>query len=102
MRVRQNGLVITTIEHKDGRNVVGTDQKEEIIDMAGEDTKTASVSVGLGMTINLGNYQSAKVDVHVTLPSDPDKESLEKTYKDAVDFCKDHVKKEAQAIKNKS
>lgn len=33
-----------------------------------EGTQPASISVKNGMTINLGNYESARIDVMVTLP----------------------------------
>ena len=94
---RDNGTVVVTVERRKGKAITSQDQREEIIEM--EDTGKASVGVGLGMTINLGNYQSAKVDVHVTLPSDPD--SLEETYDKAAEFCKAHIKKEVAAIKSK-
>jgi hypothetical protein len=42
------------------------DTVPKVIEEDGE--KLAVVKVGLGMTINLGNYESARVDVGVELP----------------------------------
>lgn len=96
-----NGTVNITIEKRKSKQIVGQEQREEMIDVDNAESKTAEVGVGLSMTVNLGNYQSAKVDVHVTLPSEPDKPALEATYDEAVAFCKEHIKKEVASIRSK-
>ena len=55
----------------------------------------ASISVKAGLTINLGNYESARVDVMLTMPCYPEEvnEVYEDT-KDWVDSRVEHVSKE--------
>jgi hypothetical protein len=57
----------------------------------------ASISVKAGITINLGNYESARVDVMMTMPCYP--EEIDGVYEDVkswVDGRVDHVKKEIE------
>ena len=96
-----NGTVNVSVEYRKSKQITAQDQREEMIDVENNGEKTAEVGVGLSMTINLGNYQSAKVDVHVKLPSEPDKASLEGTYTEAAEFCKEHIKKEVASIRAK-
>lgn len=49
------------------------------------DKPLARVTVGMGRTINTGNYNSAKFDISVSLPCTLDK--LEETYQIAKQFC---------------
>jgi hypothetical protein len=57
----------------------------------------ASISVKAGLTINLGNYESGRVDVMLTMPCYP--EEVDETYEDVkswVDSRVDSVKKEIE------
>lgn len=45
----------------------------------------AFVRVAMGQTYNLGNYESLRLDVSVTLPCLP--ADVHKTYEEASDFC---------------
>lgn len=45
----------------------------------------AFVRVAMGQTYNLGNYESLRLDVSVTLPCLPSE--VDKTYEEASDFC---------------
>lgn len=51
-----------------------------------ESKTPAYVRVAGGKTINLGNYESMRIDVCVELPSEPTKEGIEQTYADAVNY----------------
>lgn len=44
----------------------------------------ATVGLSMGRTFNLGNYESAKVNVTVTLPSLPDTASMDTAFADAM------------------
>lgn len=58
----------------------------------------ASISVKAGVTINLGNYESGRVDVMLTMPCYP--EEVDETYEDVkswVDSRVDHIRKEIEA-----
>lgn len=52
----------------------------------------AKVSYGLGRTINTGNYENAKIDVHVEFMCEEDE--VEQTYERAKKFVRQRVKEE--------
>ncbi len=57
----------------------------------------ASISVKAGITINLGNYESGRVDVMLTMPCYP--EELDSVYEDVkawVDSRVEHEKREIE------
>jgi hypothetical protein len=57
----------------------------------------ASISVKAGVTINLGNYESGRVDVMLTMPCYP--EEIDGVYEDVknwVDSRVEHIKKEIE------
>lgn len=55
----------------------------------------AKITYGLGLTLNLGNYNSIKISVAVELPCDTDK--LDVAYDYAVKWVSDRVNKEKEA-----
>jgi hypothetical protein len=58
----------------------------------------ASISVKAGITINLGNYESGRVDVMLTMPCYP--EEIDGVYEDVkswVDARVEHEKREIEA-----
>jgi hypothetical protein len=59
-------------------------------------TEPAKISVGRSVTINLGNYQSAKIDVMVSLPCYL--EEIEQTYRYAKELAERWVFEERQKI----
>ena len=52
----------------------------------------AKVSYGLGRTIPTGNYENAKIDIHVEFMCE--EEDVEKTYERAKRFVRQRVKEE--------
>lgn len=52
----------------------------------------AKVSYGLGRTINTGNYENAKIDIHVEFMCEEDE--VEQTYERAKKFVRQRVKEE--------
>jgi hypothetical protein len=57
------------------------------------DEQLASVGVSMGFTKNLGNYESAKVQVTLTVPCHNDMASIDQTYKYAEDWVNDRLSK---------
>jgi hypothetical protein len=58
----------------------------------------ASISVKAGVTINLGNYESGRVDVMLTMPCYP--EEIDRVYEDVkswVDSRVEHVRRAIEA-----
>ena len=56
----------------------------------------ASISVKAGITINLGNYESARVDVMLTMPCYP--EEVDQVYEDTKDWVDSRVDHERRTI----
>lgn len=81
------------IEHSANKNEV---EPTEIPAIAPEDL--AKVRYSIGVTINLENFNSARVDIGVELPSHL--ESLEATYEEAVDYCNDKLVEEISQLQN--
>ena len=51
------------------------------------DKPMANVGVKLGKTMNLGDYNSLRVDVSLFMPSETDKKTLNKTFKKCLKWC---------------
>jgi hypothetical protein len=56
----------------------------------------ASISVKAGITINLGNYESARVDVMLTMPCYP--EEVDQVYEDTKNWVDSRVDHERRSI----
>lgn len=54
--------------NKSGPSVGGDSQDEDVIAVHKFQTETARVTVDYALTINLGNYESAKIGVSVSVP----------------------------------
>jgi hypothetical protein len=61
------------------------------------ETEPAKVRVGFGMTINLGNYESARVDTHVELPCYV--EEIDDAFTAAWELAEDEIKKQVAGIR---
>lgn len=63
-------LGTTTVEKKTPVGVVQTEEVEKVASplLSGTLNQNASVMIGASRTVNLGNYESAKISVAVTLP----------------------------------
>ena len=59
-------------------------------------TEPAHVSVKLGRTINLGNYESAKIDVMVDIPCY--REEVKDVYQDVLNYVEEVLSKEVSKI----
>lgn len=72
---------------------VNKEESEEVTDLEVQvfdpDCEVATVSAGYGITVNLGNYQSAKADVRFTLPCYP--EEVEETAKKIWRLAKEEL-----------
>ena len=63
-----------------------------------EAAQTGSVGTSRGLTLNLGDYQSARIDVWVTMPTDV--EAVEETYRKCVAFAEDKVAEAVTEIRS--
>jgi len=75
----------------------GEDLAEETLAVHSFVTAPASVSVEMGMTINLGNFESARVTVSVSVPCY--KEEVESAHAYARKWVEDRVVEESKKIR---
>lgn len=67
--MERNGQIWVTSQYmKSGRQVGEEITKEDMILVDKFETEPAEVEAKLGMTVNLGNYESLRVDVGVKIP----------------------------------
>ena len=59
-----------------------------------------NVSVMRKLTINIGNYESVQISVHVSLPAYVTKEQLDMAYETAVAFADEKLGSEARKIRD--
>lgn len=77
-----SGVAHASVENKDG--AVLKKVAEEPIPVhipAGEDV--AHIEVSIGLTRNLGNYESVRINVGITLPCPANAEAIDATYMEA-------------------
>lgn len=76
-KVVKNAVATVTQQHADGSE----DQVQEDLGTAVVDPMNhCMVEISYGMTRNLGDFNSAKFHVGITLPSEPTEEALEDTF----------------------
>lgn len=91
-------LVSRTIgRHGSGQEPV-TSEEEEILAVHRFITNPAEVEVSVGLTINTGNYNTAKLHVSVRLPCY--KEEIDEAYVFAQKWVEDRVQHEKALIDN--
>lgn len=56
----------------------------------------SKIKFGIGLTINLGNYSSAKVDVGLEIPANS--EDLDTSYERAVEYCNEKLMSEVSSL----
>lgn len=85
--VSKTGKGVVSKAHPDGSK----EEQQTPLGTLVSDKPMATVFVSLGMTKNLGNYESLKMTVGVTLPSEPNDQALEATYGVAKAWCDEHL-----------
>lgn len=80
---------IVGVVQKIGKDGVVEDTEETVLGEieVNEETPMANVGVKLGKTVNLGDFESLRVDVSLFMPSETDKKSLNKTFKKCLKWC---------------
>lgn len=73
------------------------DNSEETLEVHSFVTSPANVSVEMGMTLNLGNYESARITVSLSVPCY--KEELEEAHEFARKWVEDRVVAESKKIR---
>lgn len=76
-----------TINHPDGSEEVTT----EVVGQVQVSGAPAKVCVGVGLTKNLGNYESLRAYVELTLPCAPTEQDIEESYAMAKSWVDDKI-----------
>jgi hypothetical protein len=96
----QDKPVVLTVNHRfmrgNGEGKIITDTSEHL-EMKKFETTPAIVRRSYGMTLNLGNYESARIDVSVQVPCYVEDIHLADQW--AADFCEARVTKEVGRVK---
>lgn len=85
--ITKEATAVVTKQHPDG-----TEEQEPV--SLGQVTTTkqpALVHIDFGMTKNLGNYESLKFNVGITIPCEPTAEDIDATYHEARAWVDDKV-----------
>lgn len=100
---QQDHPVIVTVTNRyvrgNGEEVVTKDDTE-IPEVRRFDTDVARIRRGYGLTINMGNYESARVDVQVEVPCYV--QDLELADEFASKFAEERIKKEVDSVRGTS
>lgn len=89
--------VSKTIE-KVGGEVLSKEETDEVIGVHKFETPPARVGIALGLTINLGKYSSARIDVSLDMPCY--KEEIDDTYLFVQKWCEDRIEAEKKMIED--
>lgn len=105
--VRQNWSLTVEVEWKEDvrdhrSEYVRLDSRcvtlaEESMFLSEKTKSPTQVSLKLGMTMNMGNFESARVDVGITVPCDHEKH--EECYDWSKDFVEERIKTELQKLR---
>lgn len=92
--VQERGVVQSRGEVKVRGELRGARSQEQTLTTKNfsVESPAAFVRVGVGMTINTGNFESLRLDVAVTLPCLPDE--VGETYEQASDFAAEYIASE--------
>lgn len=86
------GTATVTVQTPEGAEVI----TEEKVSKSLFDEQPVVVSVGAGLTINTGNYSSARCEVHISVPCANENQAVEDTY----EFCKYFVDTKISEIRD--
>lgn len=80
-------------------HVFNKDEREpEIVSDSIPIDKLAKVKYGMGITINIGNFQSARVDIGVEYPTHVD--DIDTEYNRLADYCSTKLGEEMEILSN--
>jgi len=80
-----------------GKKIEGpVSEEEEVISVHRFETEPAKVTVDYGLTLNLGNYESARIGVAVSIPCYV--EEVDRTYEKATDWAAKRIMQERDDI----
>lgn len=87
-------------EYKDGKLIVESEEGSEEIAIRKYNFKPSTVHVGLGYSINLGDYNNAKVNVGITVPCA--REEIEDAYQYADSTVTKLLREKVMEVKRRA
>ncbi len=94
---KETKLVVSRQYSKAGKLLGKEELQEQTLEVRNFLTEPARVSVDYGLTINLGNYESARIGVSVTVPCYT--EEIDDAYAYAVEWATKRVAQEKSEIR---
>jgi hypothetical protein len=88
-------LTVTKVYLKDNVEVE-SDEQQETIEVRNFETEPAEVGINYGLTINLGDFNSARVDVSVKIPCYV--EEKDEAFANISAWAEDRIRKEVEII----
>jgi len=92
-----DGKVHTSVERKVGKETVAAKQKVAYIRTDSLPADPAYVSIGAGLTENLGNFESLRIDARVSLPCANDDVVIKQTAERASKLVQEFIEQERRA-----
>jgi hypothetical protein len=98
---RSEGIAaVVSRQYLEGKQVTTADTKNEVMEVRTFLTEPAKVHVSKGLTLNLGNFESARIDVSVAVPCYL--EELDAAYRFADNWVETRLEVERNSVrKNK-
>ena len=84
---RKKGKGKTTVERSDST----VSEQEDTMQAVTDSQPLAQVEFGVGQTINRGNYESARIDVRISLPCKNTKKAIKKAFDQADKYCEERL-----------
>jgi hypothetical protein len=89
---------VATSKKEDGEYVLHKTEAEEISKpQVFPEKEMLKITINCGKTINLGNYESARVDISITVPTT--KDSLEDAYEFATSWVDNKMAEAVEGVK---
>lgn len=89
---RGHGYVSASVKDKHSTYYENHREVEVLREMFSDEDPPAHIRVGAGMTINLDNYESLRIDCAVTIPCN--RERLQEAYEIASEFVAERISEE--------
>jgi len=96
----ENSTVFVTRTIGSNRGPKTSSEAEDVIAIHKFETEPAKVTVDYALTMNLGNFESAKIGVSVTVPCYT--EEIDKAYEFAQAWAEERLSKERDQVVNRS
>lgn len=90
----EEGTITTLTERKNKADTLSSKSKVRKIPTTKLPVDPAYVSIGAGLTENLGNFESLRIDVRVSLPCGVSDAEVKETAKRASDLVQEFIEQE--------